>query len=142
GCLRGDRGAARGFRVCGTPRRTTLSERVTALPWQEIPALLAGTRRSCSGECWRDQRAAAAAFQLADGGTRFLDEVANLPFAISATLLRVLLTLAIMLERQGCCVAKPAAERGVRRPEQEAFSGAAPRRSRPPRRALPPCPLQ
>lgn len=35
------REATRGFLVCRAPRRTKLSERVTALPWQEIPALLA-----------------------------------------------------------------------------------------------------
>jgi len=39
--LREYREATRGFLVCRTPRRTKLSERVTALPWQEIPALLA-----------------------------------------------------------------------------------------------------
>lgn len=39
--LREYREATRGFLVCRAPRRTKLSERVTALPWQDIPALLA-----------------------------------------------------------------------------------------------------
>lgn len=32
--------ATRGFLVCRAPRRIKLSDRVTALPWQEIPAIL------------------------------------------------------------------------------------------------------
>jgi predicted AAA+ superfamily ATPase len=35
------REAQRGFVVCRTPRRTSISKRVTALPWQEIGAVLA-----------------------------------------------------------------------------------------------------
>gem|GEM_PF-6201297 len=32
--------APRGFLVCRSPRRVKLSERVTAVPWQEVPEIL------------------------------------------------------------------------------------------------------